>query len=95
MLTLNEGSSHNLEAVPRRDHRDRAAFEVRAELAELDEAVLLLLVAAELMDEGIPAEEVERVAEARGAGSVDGEHVDLVRVVPQRRGERVGLVLSA
>lgn len=78
--TLNEGRAHDFERVPRADHRHRPTLQVAAEPPELDQAILLLLHASELVDHGVPAEKIERVAEPGGAGGVDREDVDLVWV---------------
>jgi hypothetical protein len=92
--TLNERSSHDLEAVLRRDHRDRSTLEVARQLSELNEAVFLRLRAAELVDKGVASEEVERVAEPGCASGVDGEHVVFVGIGAVGRGERVQLELA-
>lgn len=94
-LTENERGAHDLVAVPRRDHRDSAALEVPAKLAKINQPILLGLGTAELVDEGISAEEVERVAEPSGAGGVDREHVAFVGSWTERGREGVQLEFAA
>jgi hypothetical protein len=88
-LTSNESRSHDLEHIPRAHHRHRPTLQIPTQPPQLDQAILLRLITAQLVNKGVTTEEVERVAEAGAAGGVDGEEVDFVRVGAEGGGESV------